>query len=182
MRWLKSLGLENAEVARLVQAAPDLLALPPVVSAVRPRRPHCLCMAAPMSAGWQGSGYFHAAWMRPLLRQRPACAVNPPHPACIPGALKNLPPSLLWLRAPTRPPSQPVFEERMQLLGLPPAALHSFVMQRPDAVPLLLKSRLNGDDIRELRRWGGAGQWHELCVGMCCQSTGPPFDYTEVRY
>lgn len=34
VRWLKSLGLENAEVARLVQAAPDLLALPPVVGAV----------------------------------------------------------------------------------------------------------------------------------------------------
>lgn len=96
VRWLKSLGLENAEVARLVQAAPDLLALPPVVSA-------------------------------------------------------------------------PVFEERMQLLGLAPAALHSFVLQRPEAVPLLLKSRLNGGDIRELRRWGGAGWclvrgWLELCV------------------
>lgn len=46
---------------------------------------------------------------------------------------------------------QPVLEERMQLLGLPPAALHSFVLQRPAAVPLLLKSRLTADDIRELR-------------------------------
>lgn len=34
VRWLRSLGLENAEVAHLVQAAPDLLALPPVVGAV----------------------------------------------------------------------------------------------------------------------------------------------------
>lgn len=46
---------------------------------------------------------------------------------------------------------QPVLEERMQLLGLPPAALHSFVLQRPAAVPLLLKSRLTSGDIRELR-------------------------------
>lgn len=46
---------------------------------------------------------------------------------------------------------QPVLEERMQLLGLPLAALHSFVLQRPAAVPLLLKSRLTPDDIRELR-------------------------------
>jgi hypothetical protein len=78
VRWLRSLGLENGEVARLVQAAPDLLALPPVVGA-------------------------------------------------------------------------PVLEERMQLLGMPTAALHSFVLQRPAAVPLLLKSRLTPDDIRELR-------------------------------
>lgn len=39
----------------------------------------------------------------------------------------------------------------MRLLGLPPAALHSFVLQAPASVPLLLKSRLTGDDIRELR-------------------------------
>lgn len=88
VRWLRSLGLENAEVARLVQAAPDLLALPPVV------------------------GADHA-------------------------------------------------QERMRLLGLPPAALHSFVLQAPASVPLLLKSRLTGDDIRELR-----GLVAQLAEGM----------------
>lgn len=39
----------------------------------------------------------------------------------------------------------------MQLLGLPTDSLHSFVMQCPDVVPLLLKSRLGPRDIRELR-------------------------------
>jgi hypothetical protein len=48
VRWLRSLGLENGEVARLVQAAPDLLALPPVVGAVSLQRLallHCCCVA-----------------------------------------------------------------------------------------------------------------------------------------
>lgn len=79
VRQLRTLGLENAEVARLLQEAPSVLAVPPVVNA-------------------------------------------------------------------------PVLSERMQLLGLPSGALHSFVAQCPAVVPLLLKHRLSTADVAALRR------------------------------
>lgn len=40
----------------------------------------------------------------------------------------------------------------MQLLGLRPATLHSFLLQCPAAAPLLLRSRLSAGGIKELRR------------------------------